>query len=50
MTTTTTGPESKKPKTEVKGLGKWRCSGCGKPTKVTPRKPQPQEVAIVQPQ
>jgi hypothetical protein len=39
MTTTAINPESKKPKAEVKGLGKWKCSGCGKPTKVTPQRP-----------
>ena len=33
-------PETKKSKDVPKGLGHWRCSGCGKPTKVTPRKPQ----------
>lgn len=31
-------PESKKPKEVTKGLGHWRCSGCGKSCKVTPRK------------
>ena len=34
-------PESGKVKDKPKGLGKWRCSGCGKVSKVTPRKPQP---------
>lgn len=34
-------PESGKVKDKPKGLGKWRCSGCGKVAKVTPRKPQP---------
>lgn len=47
---TVINPENHKPKEESKGLGKWTCSGCGKKTKVTPRKPQPQEVAVVQPQ
>lgn len=32
-------PESGKMKETVKGLGHWRCSGCGKLAKVTPRKP-----------
>ena len=34
-------PETGKFKDEPKGLGHWRCTGCGKATKVTPRKPQP---------
>lgn len=37
-------PESGKVKDKPKGLGKWRCSGCGKVSKVTPRKPQPKVV------
>ena len=32
-------PETKKPKEVPKGLGHWRCSGCSKVCKVTPRKP-----------
>jgi hypothetical protein len=32
-------PESGKMKDKVKGLGHWRCSGCRKVCKVTPRKP-----------
>ena len=40
-------PESKKMKDITKGLGHWRCSACGKPTKVTPRAPQPKEVVTV---
>ena len=28
-------PENGKSKEQAKGLGKWRCSGCGKATKVT---------------
>ena len=34
-------PETKKSKEQPMGLGKWRCSGCGKSCKVTPRKPAP---------
>jgi hypothetical protein len=30
-----------------KGLGHWRCQGCGKPCKVIPRKPQPKTVPEV---
>ena len=30
----------KKSKEVPKGLGHWRCSICGKPTKVTPRRPE----------
>lgn len=40
-------PESGKLKTIPKGLGHWRCGGCGKATKVTPRKPQGTEVVTV---
>ena len=36
-------PESGKMKDKAKGLGHWRCSSCGKATKVTPRKPEPKE-------
>jgi hypothetical protein len=40
-------PETGKMKETRKGLGHWRCSGCSKPTKVTPRKPEPKtEVPI----
>src|SRR6185295_16478029 len=40
-------PESHRSKEVPKGLGHWRCGACGKPTKVTPRKPEPkQEVAV----
>jgi len=31
-------PENGKTKEQPKGLGKWRCSQCGKPTKVTVQK------------
>lgn len=41
-------PESGKTVSTPKGLGKWRCSQCGKPAKVTPRKPQAAEAKIVQ--
>lgn len=37
-------PESKKMKEASKGLGHWRCSGCGKSCKVTPRMPVPKEI------
>ena len=41
--------ESGKTKDKAKGLGKWRCSGCGKIAKVTPRKPEPKgEVRAVE--
>lgn len=40
-------PESKKMKDVTKGLGHWRCTTCGKPTKVTPRVPLPKEVITV---
>lgn len=33
-------PETRKPKAETKGLGHWRCTGCHKTCKVTPRKPR----------
>ena len=33
--------ETGKFKEQPKGLGHWRCSGCGKAAKVSPRKPQP---------
>ena len=33
-------PETGKMKDLVKGLGKWRCSACGKIAKVSPRAPQ----------
>jgi hypothetical protein len=36
-------PESGKTKTQPKGLGKWRCSGCKKLTKVTVGKSVPRE-------
>lgn len=44
-----TDPEKGKPKKETKGLGHWRCSGCGKSTKVTPQKPKPAEPAAPYP-
>ena len=44
---TAADPESKKMKEVTKGLGHWRCSTCGKPTKVTPRTPAPKEVVTV---
>jgi hypothetical protein len=34
-------PETKKPKSIIKGLGHWRCPACKKSCKVDPRKPQP---------
>lgn len=34
-------PDSGKMKDKPKGLGKWRCTACGKVAKVTPRKPEP---------
>ena len=37
-------PETGKMKDLVKGLGKWRCSACGKIAKVTPRAPQGKEL------
>lgn len=46
---TAADPESKKMKEVTKGLGHWRCSTCGKPTKVTPRTPAPKEVVTVVP-
>lgn len=39
--TQVTDPETKKPKTEIKGLGHWRCPNCKKNCKVTRRKPEP---------
>lgn len=33
-------PDSGKMVEQRKGLGTWRCTGCGKAAKVTPRKPQ----------
>lgn len=33
-------PESGRMKDKVKGLGHWHCGQCGKPCKVTPRKPE----------
>ena len=33
--------ETGKMKDKPKGLGKWRCTACGKVAKVTPRKPEP---------
>ena len=33
--------ETGKFKEQPKGLGHWRCTGCGKVAKVSPRKPQP---------
>lgn len=40
--------ETGKFKDEPKGLGKWRCTGCGKAAKVTPRKPAPKETPKVE--
>ena len=42
---TVTNPETKKPKQEAQGLGKWRCTACGKVTKVRPQAitPKPTE-------
>ena len=37
----TKAPDSGKMKEVPRGLGHWRCTGCGKVAKVTPRKPQP---------
>ena len=37
-------PETGKMKDKSKGLGHWRCGQCGKPTKVTPRKPEPKVI------
>lgn len=37
-------PESGRTKDKAKGLGHWRCGQCGKPCKVTPRKPEPKPV------
>lgn len=39
-------PESGKMKETTKGLGKWRCTTCGKRCKVTPRKPEVKEVVV----
>lgn len=39
-------PESKKMKDQTKGLGHWRCSGCGKATKVTPQRPASKTEAV----
>ena len=46
---TASDPESKKMKEVTKGLGHWRCSTCGKPTKVTPRTSAPKEFVTVVP-
>jgi hypothetical protein len=35
---TVNSPDSKKSVEVSTGLGKWRCSGCGKPCKVTVKK------------
>lgn len=43
-------PDSKKIVEQSKGLGHWRCGACNKPTKVTPRKPEPVEEAQYFPQ
>jgi len=40
--------ETGKFKDEPKGLGKWRCTGCGKAARVTPRKPAPKETPRVE--
>jgi len=40
--------ETGKFKDEPKGLGKWRCTGCGKVARVTPRKPAPKETPKVE--
>jgi hypothetical protein len=41
-------PETGKVKEQPKGLGHWRCTGCRKSTKVTPRKPVVVEATPVQ--
>lgn len=41
-----TDPETKKPKTEIKGLGHWRCPNCRKACKVTRRKPEPKPETV----
>ena len=38
--------DSGKTKDKAKGLGHWRCSGCSKACKVTPRKPEPVVVTL----
>lgn len=43
----TRDPETGKPKETRLGLGHWRCSGCSKSTKVSPRKPKVEEVPVV---
>lgn len=40
-------PETKKASKVIKGLGHWRCSGCGKSTEVSLRKPQPATLGTV---
>ena len=40
--------ETGKTKEVAKGLGKWRCTGCGKAARVTPRKPAPKETPRVE--
>lgn len=42
----TKNPESGKTESTVKGLGHWRCSACGKPAKVSPRKPESKETVV----
>jgi hypothetical protein len=39
-------PESGKMKTQPKGLGKWRCSGCKKICKVSRKAPAPKVVTV----
>lgn len=39
-------PETKKIKDVPRGLGHFRCNGCGKGCKVNRRKPQPVEVVV----
>jgi hypothetical protein len=43
-------PDSGKMKSQAKGLGKWRCTGCGKVAKVRPQKPAPKQVVPVEAQ
>jgi len=43
---TVVDPETKKPKTEVKGLGHWHCTQCKKHCKVTRTKPEPKPEAV----
>jgi hypothetical protein len=42
-------PDSGKMKDQTKGLGHWRCSGCKKVCKVTPRKPAPTGAEVISP-